>query len=104
VSHLPHAAAAAVAAAAPEGALGLAGGAFRDVTRVASADGALWSAIFLANRAELLEAVDGLCASLERFRTLLESGDREGLEAWWAEGRRRRERYLERAGAGGARG
>jgi hypothetical protein len=50
-SHLPHVLAAALAAAVPGDALRLAAGAFRDGTRVAASDAALWTAIFLENRA-----------------------------------------------------
>ncbi len=54
VSHAPHVVAAAMAArlaAAPDGALALAGQGLRDVTRIAAGDTALWTQILLANAA-----------------------------------------------------
>jgi prephenate dehydrogenase len=54
VSHAPHVVAAAMAArlaAAPDGALSLAGQGLRDVTRIAAGDTALWTQILLANAA-----------------------------------------------------
>ena len=56
-SHLPHAAAAGVAAVTPPEWLGLTAGGFRDITRVAAGDPALWAAIFAANRPGVLTAV-----------------------------------------------
>jgi prephenate dehydrogenase len=49
-SHLPHAVAAALAAAVPAELLALAAGAYRDGTRVAGSDPDLWAGIFLENR------------------------------------------------------
>jgi prephenate dehydrogenase len=60
VSHAPHVVAAAMAArlaAAPDGALGLAGQGLRDVTRIAAGDTALWTQILLANAAGVSEVL-----------------------------------------------
>src|SRR6202034_1334172 len=56
-SHLPHAVAAALAASVPPELLPLAAGAYRDGTRVAGADAALWAGIFLENRQPVLKAL-----------------------------------------------
>ena len=56
-SHLPHAVASALAASVPPETLRLAAGAYRDATRVAGADAALWTAIFRDNRGPLLDAI-----------------------------------------------
>ena len=53
-SHLPHAAASALAAVTPLEVLGLTAGGFRDTTRVAAGDPELWAAIFETNRGPLL--------------------------------------------------
>ena len=92
-SHLPHVAASALARAATPQVFPLAGGAFRDTTRVAAADGPLWASIFLANRAPLLAEVAQLQVALDEFRAGLERADRAALEQWWELGRRARLGY-----------
>lgn len=60
VSHAPHVVASAMAArlaAAPDGALALAGQGLRDVTRIAAGDTALWTQILLANAAGASEVL-----------------------------------------------
>lgn len=74
VSHLPHTAAAAVAAVladAPDSHLALTGQGLRDVTRVAAGDPVLWTQILRANAGPVAESltalrdrVDGLLAAL----------------------------------------
>lgn len=78
LSHLPQLAASAIVAAAsaaePEpGLLGLAAGGFRDVTRIAASDPALWVTILRANREAVLEALRDFHGSLQRLVELLES-------------------------------
>jgi prephenate dehydrogenase len=90
-SHLPHLAAAAVAGIVPAELLGLTATGFRDTTRLASGDPALWSAIFLANRADVLAALDRLGGQLERFRQALSANDREQVEALLREGKQVRD-------------
>jgi prephenate dehydrogenase len=89
-SHLPHAVAAALAVTVPAEALGLAAGAYRDGTRVAGADPALWAAIFLENRGPVLRALDRFDAQLAGFRRALLAGDLDALRTWWDAGRARR--------------
>jgi prephenate dehydrogenase len=89
-SHLPHALAAALAAAVPADWLPLAAGAFRDGTRVAGADTALWSAIFLENRGPLLKALDSLQERLSEFKYALMTDDSDAILKWWEVARQRR--------------
>jgi prephenate dehydrogenase len=89
-SHLPHAVAAALASLVGPDLVPLAAGAYRDATRVAGAEAALWAPIFLENRRCVLDALDGLDASLAEFREALEAGDAAALQTWWDEGRRNR--------------
>jgi prephenate dehydrogenase len=86
-SHLPHAVAAALAGTIPRESLRLAAGAYRDGTRVAGADGALWAAIFHENRAALLRALDRFDDRLRAFRCALEADDTSALIDWWDVGR-----------------
>jgi prephenate dehydrogenase len=95
-SHLPHAVAAALAASVPVDLLPLAAGAYRDGTRVAEADAALWAGIFLENREPVLRALDEFEAHLDSFRSAIEAGDLAGLVAWWDEARSRRGGFAEK--------
>ena len=92
-SHLPHAAAAALAAAVPAELLPLAAGAYRDGTRVAGSDAELWAAIFLENRDYVLQALDVYEAQVGDFRRALQASDADALRSWWAEGRSNRLRF-----------
>ncbi len=70
-SHMPHLAAAAIAAALEGGpyprlAGALSGGAFRDVTRVAAADPAMWAEILELNADNVAAALADLRAALDR--------------------------------------
>jgi prephenate dehydrogenase len=90
-SHLTHLAAAALAGVVPPELLGLTATGFRDTTRLASGDPALWAAIFLSNRPAVLAALDRLSGQLERFRQALSADDREQLEALLREGKQVRD-------------
>jgi prephenate dehydrogenase len=90
-SHLPHAVAAAVAGSTSPDLLSLTAGGFRDVTRIAAGDPALWAAIFLANRDGVLSALAAFTDRLTEFRHLLEAGDGAGLVKWLAEGKQVRD-------------
>jgi prephenate dehydrogenase len=78
-SHLPHLVASALAGLLPPELAGLTATGFRDTTRVAAGDSALWAAIFEANRADLLAALGRLDGRLEEFRRALEGGDRAAI-------------------------
>lgn len=92
-SHLPHAVAAALAASVPVEHLDLAAGAYRDGTRVAGSDASLWTSIFLANRAPLLEALTAFDRRVAAFRVALEDADADALAAWWDVARSHRLHY-----------
>jgi prephenate dehydrogenase len=98
VSHLPHAAAFALAAAI--GAVGdevggLWGGGFNDTTRIAASDPTMWRDIFLANRAPLLRALEGLKSELAALHTAVELGDAPAIEALIGRAHAGRRRVLE---------
>ena len=90
-SHLPHAVSAAVAAATPVEWLPLSAGGFRDVTRIAGGDPALWTAIFLANRDAVLSSLSTFTSRLDDFRRLVDTGDGAGLHRWLAEAKQVRD-------------
>lgn len=75
ISHLPHALAFAlvnlVLDTLPAGSHHLAGGSFRDATRVAASDPALWTGILTENRTEVAAALRDMSKLLESMATAL---------------------------------
>lgn len=69
ISHLPHLLAALLVNQASEEARELAGGGFRDTTRVASASPQLWTEILSANSSSIADCLDHLIRDLEIVRT-----------------------------------
>lgn len=96
-SHVPHLVAQALAAltAGEPLAAALSGGAFRDMTRTAAADEALWLSILLANRDAALPALAGLRRGLGDLAAALEAGDEAALSAAWNAGAAERARVEE---------
>ncbi len=85
VSHLPHLLAfAAVNAltAQPQGAafLEMAGPGFRDFSRIAASDPAVWRDILSANQSEMLTQIAHFRAALEQFENALTQGDTAALQ------------------------
>ena len=85
VSHLPHLLAfAAVNAltAQPQGAafLDMAGPGFRDFSRIAASDAAVWRDILSANHAEVLTQLAHFRAALDQFENALRQGDTAALQ------------------------
>ena len=91
-SHLPHLASAALAGTLSPDLSSLTATGFRDTTRIAAGDPALWAAILLANRDPVLSALAPFEDRLARFRAALEAGDRPALLALLAEGQTARHR------------
>lgn len=107
VSHLPHVIAdvlvAQAAAALPEDSdrVPEVGPSFRDATRVAGSNPAIWGDIFTTNRAAVADAIDDAVERLRAAADLLRSGDREAVERWHgAAGAHRRELVSAQAAAG----
>ncbi len=94
ISQMPHILANLLVLAAGRQAGGCAGPSFRDATRVAGADTAVWRDIYLANADVLADAIDRTIAGLGEVRAMLASGDGEALAAWNERARTRREREL----------
>jgi prephenate dehydrogenase len=90
ISHLPHAAAAALvhaALGADPSLVRLAGGGYRDSTRIAGGAEGLWAEIFLDNSAEVLNGIHDLQTALKTLKLGLESGNRSAVEAFLADAR-----------------
>ncbi|PTX95934.1 prephenate dehydrogenase/arogenate dehydrogenase family protein [Spartobacteria bacterium LR76] len=85
ISHLPHAAAAALVNAInrrlPE-AQKIAGGGYRDTTRIAAGPPAMWSEILLENKAALIAGLEDFTHTLEELKSLLNSDNAAALEAY----------------------
>ena len=85
ISHLPQLAAVALAeaagdgAASDEGLLGLAGGGFRDTTRIASSPPEMWLDVLATNRDGVLVAIDGLQRRLQQLRAAVDAGDGQAV-------------------------
>lgn len=85
VSHLPHLTAATLMGLAHLTAeehvavLRLAAGGFRDMTRVASGQPAIWIDICRENKDAILEALNGMIAGLSEMKTIVETQDSDAL-------------------------
>lgn len=85
ISHLPHAVAYALVHAVGtadvegENVLSYSAGGFRDFTRIASSDPAMWRDISLMNREAMLASIDGFSASLAELRRRIDCSDQAGL-------------------------
>jgi prephenate dehydrogenase len=106
VSHLPHMLAnvlvgQAARAAGEDHSLPATGPSFRDTTRVAGANPALWPDIYLANADALVAAIDEAVAALADARACLTARDRPALEAWQEQAATQRRVLLEAGGFGG---
>src|SRR5207302_8327847 len=100
VSHLPHAAAFALARAVGRvEAAGLSGGGFQDTTRIAASDPVMWRDVFLANREPLLLALERLDEELGRLRRALAAGDGRALAPYIAAARGARAGLLQKSSA-----
>jgi len=77
------------------------GPSFRDVTRVAGANSAVWGGIYRANADALVAAIDDIVQRLQEARDLLARDDAEGIVAWNDAAREDRRRLLESDLAGG---
>jgi prephenate dehydrogenase len=101
VSHLPHVlanvlVAQAARALSEEGErLPATGPSFRDITRVAGSNTAIWRDIYLANADALIDAIDDATARLAAVRAALEAGDGDGIASWNDGARDDRRRLLE---------
>jgi prephenate dehydrogenase len=90
-SHLPHLLASALAGLLPAELRELTATGFRDTTRVAGGDPALWTAIFAQNRAAVGEALSQLQDRLQKFRDALHDGDWSLIDELLAQAKRNRD-------------
>lgn len=90
-SHVPHAAAFALAASVADEDWPLSAGGLRDTTRIAASDPELWSQILLTNRDEVLKSLERYQQSLDGLRDALRQGDKTRLLELLQEAKRKRD-------------
>lgn len=91
-SHMPHLLALALMDIWEEGSQDMAGGSFRDATRVARINETLWGELFLENKEELLPRIRRFQEALGAYGALLEAGDRKALEERMRQAKGQKER------------
>ncbi len=107
VSHLPHVLANALVAEAAEELtrdserLPEVGPSFRDATRVAGSNPAVWADIFASNREAVAASVESAARRLERAAELIRRGDREEISAWQASAAADRAALIEQGSSAG---
>jgi prephenate dehydrogenase len=107
ISHLPHVVAnvlvtqAATALSEEAEHLPEVGPSFRDATRVAGANPAIWGDIFAGNREAVAFEIDAAVARLTEAAELIRSGEREAVTEWHEQAGGRRRELIESEIAGG---
>jgi prephenate dehydrogenase len=107
VSHLPHVLADVLVSRAAEALaedgerMPDVGPSFRDTTRVAGANPAMWRDILVANRDAVAAEIDAVVARLQEAAGLLRAADAPAIESWHRTAREDRHRLLDAGVAGG---
>lgn len=70
---------------------GFSAGSYKDLTRVAWLNAPMWTELFLDNRDNLIQEIDGIVASLQEYRDALEQEDPSALCRLLEEGKKRKE-------------
>ena len=91
VSHVPHLISSLLASLLSEGSKPLIGSGWTDMTRVASGDPEMWSAICEHNRDAILSQLDRLGDRLGELRKLLSRDDVAPLQQWLLEAKRKKD-------------
>ena len=90
ISHMPHALSYALANSvmrqeAKESILALAGGGFKDMSRIAKSSPNMWEDIFRQNKENLLEAIYTFESELKKCRKMVENDEWKTLNTWMKE-------------------
>lgn len=101
-SHLPHVVAAQLSnlvlnPRSPKDQATLCANGFRDTTRIASGSPEMWRDIALANRKNLLSALDAFTQELSGFKRLLKIGDEAAITRFFQQAKQRRDQWSNRA-------
>ena len=101
ISHIPHVAAAALVTLLnrshgdKEACLKLAGGGFKDTTRIASSNADMWADICMTNSEAIINHIHLLQGILGEVAQAIASGDRQAVHDYFAESKKRRDSILE---------
>ncbi len=90
ISHMPHALSYALANSVmkqenPKAIIALAGGGFKDMSRIAKSSPNMWRDIFQQNKSHLLDGIDSFSSELAKCRTLVAEEKWEELHQWMSE-------------------
>ena len=90
ISHMPHALSYALANAVMrqedhESIVALAGGGFKDMSRIAKSNPAMWEDIFRQNKSNILEAIHTFQAELKKCEKMVENEEWKTLNNWMSE-------------------
>ncbi len=90
ISHMPHALSYALANSvmkqeANESIVALAGGGFKDMSRIAKSSPNMWEDIFRQNKSNVLEAIHSLQSELKKYEKMLEKEEWDNLNTWMKE-------------------
>jgi len=103
-SHLPHVIAAQLAScvldpAYPKSQPLLCANGFRDTTRIASGSPEMWCDIAMANRKNLIRALDVFSRQLQDFRRKLQESDAAAITSFFEKAKRRRDDWSQHPGS-----
>ena len=87
ISHMPHALSYSLANAvmqqeASTSIVALAGGGFKDMSRIAKSSPSMWEDIFRQNKGNLLEAINAFQSELKKCQKMVENEEWENLNQW----------------------
>ena len=87
ISHMPHAVSFSLANAVmaqqnPQSILAMAGGGFKDMSRIAKSSPNMWIDVFKQNKENLLDALNSTNSELAKFQELVENEHWEELKNW----------------------
>ena len=90
ISHMPHALSYAIANAVmiqedPKSIIALAGGGFRDMSRIAKSSPSMWEDIFRQNKTNLLVAMEHFSSELKKCQEMVENEEWEELNGWMSD-------------------
>ncbi|MBD3844007.1 MAG: prephenate dehydrogenase/arogenate dehydrogenase family protein, partial [Campylobacterales bacterium] len=69
----------------PKSIIALAGGGFRDMSRIAKSSPAMWESIFKQNKTNVLKSIGYFIKELEIFKNLLENENYSELRKWMSD-------------------
>jgi len=101
ISHVPHVAAAALVTLLNrsqgdlESSIKLAGGGFKDTTRIASSNSDMWADICISNKTPIINNLKELQGILEEVIKAIDSGDREAIYGYFSQAKDRRDKILD---------